>query len=46
MHTSQYNHRRHLLKAASVAGLLAAGAPALAHSFAFAPNQRYPDPAV
>jgi gluconolactonase len=46
MHTSQYNHRRHFLKAASAAGLLAAGAPALAQSFAFAPNQRHPDPAV
>lgn len=45
MHTSQYNHRRHFLKAAA-AGLSAAGAPALAQSFAFAPNQRYPDSAV
>jgi gluconolactonase len=45
MHTSQYNHRRHFLKAAA-AGLSAAGAPALEESFAFAPTQRYPDPAV
>jgi gluconolactonase len=46
MHASQYNHRRHFLKAASAAGLVAAGAPALAQSFAFVPNQRYPDPSV
>ncbi|WP_440111077.1 SMP-30/gluconolactonase/LRE family protein [Acidovorax sp. BL-A-41-H1] len=46
MNTSHYNNRRHFLKAASAAGLVAAGAPALAQSFAFVPNQRYPDPSV
>lgn len=38
--------RRRFLQAAAGAGLTALGAPALAQSFAFTPNQRYPDPAV
>lgn len=38
--------RRLLLQAAGAAGLAAVGAPALAQSFPFTPNQRYPDPAV
>lgn len=38
--------RRSFLKAAAGAGAAALGAPALAQSFAFQPNQRYPDPAV
>jgi gluconolactonase len=38
--------RRQFLKTAASAGLAVAGAPVLAQSFAFQPNQRYPDPAV
>ena len=38
--------RRRFLQAAAGAGLAAIGAPAIAQSFAFTPNQRYPDPAV
>lgn len=38
--------RRLLLQAAGAASLGAIGAPALAQSFPFTPNQRYPDPAV
>lgn len=38
--------RRALLKAAAGSTVAALGAPALAQSFAFQPNQRYPDPAV
>lgn len=38
--------RRSFLKATTATGLAALGAPALAQSFAFQPNQRYPDPAV
>jgi gluconolactonase len=38
--------RRALMRAAGAAGLAALGGPALAQSFDFRPNQRYPDPAV
>ena len=38
--------RRALLKAAAGSTVAALGAPALAQSFAFQPNLRYPDPAV
>ena len=38
--------RRQFLKTAGAAGLAATGAPAFAQAFAFAPNQRYPDPSV
>ncbi len=38
--------RRRFLKTAGAAGLAATGAPAFAQAFAFAPNQRYPDPSV
>lgn len=38
--------RRRFLTSAAGAGLAALGAPALAQSFAFTPNQRYPDPSV
>lgn len=44
MHTNP--PRRGFLKAAAAAGAAALGAPALAQSFAFQPNQRYPDPSV
>lgn len=38
--------RRQLLKTFTAAGLAGLGANALAQSFPFTPNQRYPDPAV
>jgi gluconolactonase len=38
--------RRRLLAAAAAGSAALTGAPALAQSFAFTPNQRYPDPAV
>lgn len=38
--------RRLFLHAAAGTGLAALGAPALAQSFPFTPNQRYPDPSV
>jgi len=38
--------RRLFLQAAATGGLAALGAPALAQSFPFTPNQRYPDPSV
>ena len=38
--------RRQLLKTFTAAGLAGLGASALAQSFPFTPNQRYPDPAV
>lgn len=46
MNTTNPDTRRQFLKAASAAGLAAAGAPAFAQAFAFTPNQRYPDPSV
>jgi gluconolactonase len=41
-----HQHRRHFLKAAGASGLALASSAALAQSFEFRPNQRYPDPAV
>ena len=38
--------RRHFLKAAAGTGMAALGGRALAQSFAFTPNQRYPDPSL
>jgi gluconolactonase len=46
MHESSSAPRRHFLRAAAGSGLATLGVPALAQSFAFQPNQRYPDPAV
>jgi gluconolactonase len=46
MHESSSAPRRHFLKATAASSLAALGVPALAQSFAFQPNQRYPDPAV
>lgn len=46
MNSTNTAGRRRFLAAAAGAGLAAIGAPALAQSFAFTPNQRYPDPSV
>lgn len=46
MNTTNTAGRRRFLAAAAGAGLAAIGAPAIAQSFAFTPNQRYPDPSV
>lgn len=46
MNNAHPDTRRRFLKAAGAAGLAATGAPAFAQAFAFAPNQRYPDPSV
>ncbi len=46
MQEDNINPRRGFLKAAAGTGLAGLSASALAQSFAFTPNQRYPDPAV
>ncbi|HSW06802.1 SMP-30/gluconolactonase/LRE family protein [Aquabacterium sp.] len=46
MHNEILTPRRGFLKAAAGSGLVALGGGALAQSFDFKPNQRYPDPAV
>ena len=46
MQPSTQTPRRHFLKAAAGTGLAVLGSGALAQSFDFKPNQRYPDPAV
>ena len=46
MQTQNQLQRRTLLKAAAGSAVTALGMPALAQSFEFKPNQRYPDPAV
>ena len=46
MQQENHHDRRGFLKAAAGSGLAALGASALAQSFDFRPNQRYPDPAV
>ena len=46
MQQEDHHDRRGFLKAAAGSGLAALGASALAQSFDFRPNQRYPDPAV
>src|SRR5688572_14729033 len=45
-HQKRSSDRRHFLAAAAGAGFTALGGNALAQSFAFTPNQRYPDPSV
>ena len=46
MHPNPSRPRRSFLKTAAGSGLAALAGPALAQSFDFKPNQRYPDPAV
>src|SRR4029453_3975283 len=46
MKTPQIEGRRNFLKAAAGTGLVLAGGGALAQSFPFTPNQRYPDPSL
>ncbi|TWO72443.1 SMP-30/gluconolactonase/LRE family protein [Caenimonas sedimenti] len=46
MEYKQRADRRRFLIAGAGAGLAAIGAPAVAQSFPFTPNQRYPDPSV
>lgn len=46
MTSHQQQDRRQFIKTAAGAGLVAASGWAGAQSFAFSPNQRYPDPAV
>ena len=46
MHDDNTNPRRGFLKAAAGGGMAAMGGLAVAQSFDFKPNQRYPDPAV
>jgi gluconolactonase len=46
MHEKKRVARREFLKAAAGSGLALAGGSSLAQSFAFTPNQRYPDPSL
>ena len=46
MHEKKRVARREFLKAAAGTGLAMAGGSSLAQSFAFTPNQRYPDPSL
>ena len=46
MHDDRVASRRNFLKAAAGTGLAMAGGTALAQSFPFTPNQRYPDPSL